>query len=174
VAFRLSLKPTFPGIGVKSPVSGIDVSEPGVRLQSSGDNQERRSAMFVVHGDRCRLVGRQQAIWHLVHRRSRSWKQRRYGRHRHCIFFLIIVERPCRVSPSGELKNWTNPIEQSATGGFNALCCGQVAYENGRVTPLGKNKWSIASDASGTSVADDKFPAVPELRTPVVKPASRR
>jgi hypothetical protein len=53
VAFRLSLKPTFPGIGVKSPVSGIDVSEPGVRLQSSGDNQERRSAMFVVHGDRC-------------------------------------------------------------------------------------------------------------------------
>jgi hypothetical protein len=24
----------FPGIGVNSPVSGIDVSEPGVRLQS--------------------------------------------------------------------------------------------------------------------------------------------
>ena len=34
VAFRLSLKLTFPGTGVSSPVSGIDVSEPGVRLQS--------------------------------------------------------------------------------------------------------------------------------------------
>ena len=29
-----SLKPTLPGIGVSSLISGIEVSEPGVRLQS--------------------------------------------------------------------------------------------------------------------------------------------
>ena len=38
------------------------------------DEQEWRPAIFVAHRDRRGLIGRQQFIQHLVHRRSGSWK----------------------------------------------------------------------------------------------------
>jgi len=41
-------------------------------------------------------------------------------------------------------------------------------------TASGTNTWSVASDSSGTSVADDKFPAFPALRNTRVGPTRRR
>jgi hypothetical protein len=58
---------------------GFPNAEPTERARHAiagmiGDDQERRRAVFVVHGDRRRLSGRQQAVRRLVHRRSRLWK----------------------------------------------------------------------------------------------------
>ena len=45
-AFRLSLRPMFPGIAVTLPISEIDVSEPGRRSQS----MMRRGVILLHHG----------------------------------------------------------------------------------------------------------------------------